>query len=75
MAPGGWDGCPAAPGPVLCEITSAVAFISITLEGKGKIPQKDNVYYFCSQGAMLSLSHTQNARCFSSFAAKYLCYK
>lgn len=60
---GGCDRCPAASGPYLCAVTSAVAFISITLEvwGKrGKMPQKDKALLLSgSQGAVLYLSAAQ----------------
>lgn len=75
VAPGSWNRCPAALGPVLCPITSAVAFINIALVKKGRWHRKITFYYSCSQGAMLSLSQPQNPCCFSSFTAKYLCYK
>lgn len=67
MAPGGWDRCPAALGPYLRAVTSAVAFIRVTLEEKGECHIKIAFYYSGSQGAMLYLSEAHKACCFSSF--------
>lgn len=61
---GGCDRCPAASGPYLCTVTSAVAFISITLErrGRGEMPRKDKALLLsCSQGAALYLSAARGA--------------